>query len=161
MNQKHINELFEIIADGSLDAEDIAAMTAEVVKAHADAAAYLLEDAESQYQPSYPLPLWEWVLLEQLEGGLIFHAPTIDALYAQIVDAFGDDELDLTVADLAGLVAAVALTKIQDELAPTYSLVNFSVSVAGEQQLVLVRTAKLERFFELTSALGLSAAASV
>ncbi|WP_157669446.1 hypothetical protein [Chitinibacter sp. GC72] len=159
MNQKHINELFEIIADGSLDAEDIAAMSDEVLKAHADAAAYLLDDAESQYQQSYPLPLWEWVLLEQLEGGLIFHAPHIDALYAQIVDAFGDDELDLAVADLAGLDAAAALAKVQDELAPTYSVVDFSKSVAGEKQVVLVRTAKLARFLELSAALGLQASA--
>ncbi|WP_410499295.1 hypothetical protein [Chitinibacter sp. S2-10] len=159
MNQKHINELFEIIADGSLDAEDIAAMSAEVIKAHADPAAYLQADTGSQYQESYPLPLWEWVLLEQLEGGLIFHATTIDALYAQIVDAFGDDELDLTVADLAGLDAVVALSKVQEELAPTYSVVDFSQSVADEKQVVLVRTAKLARFLELSAALGIHAAA--
>lgn len=161
MNQKHLNELFDIIVDGSLDADDISAMSLEVSKAHADAAAYLQADSESKYQDGYPLPLWEWVLLEQLEGDLLFHASQVDALYAQIVDAFGEDELDLSVADLAGLDDAAALAKVQDELAPTYTLVDFSVSVAGEKQLVLVRSAKLERFFELCAALGIKARASV
>lgn len=158
MNQAKINELLTILADGSLEAEDIAAMTAEVAKAAADANAYLANDPESQYSAASGMPLAEWVLLEQLEGGLIFRGDTVADVYEQITDAFGEDELDLAVSELISLSEADATVKVAEELAPLYTRVNFSRPIGGAKlQVVLVRTAKLDRFLELAAELGVSA----
>jgi hypothetical protein len=155
MNSAHITELFDIIADGSLDAADIAAMSAEVNSAAQDPAAYLANDPSSAYTEAAGIPVWEWVLLEQLEGGLVFRGDTIAALYEQITEAFGEDELDLAVSELASLSEVDAAAKVAEELAPLYTRVNFSKPIGGAKlQVVLVRTTKLERFSELAAELG-------
>jgi len=160
MNHAHISELFDIIADGGLEANDIAAMSAEVIKAHADAQTYLANDPASQYKEEFAIPVWEWVLLEQLEDGLIFKASQADQLYKQIEDAFGEGELELSADALTALTTAGAINRIQNELAPAYTLINFSKSVSSEMQILLVRSNKLERFMVLCQALGLAATLS-
>ncbi|WP_255989379.1 hypothetical protein [Chitinolyticbacter albus] len=161
--QQPIHELLEILADGGLDAADLDAMTAEVSKAAADAAAYLASDTGSGY-PAFQaqrgdtaMPLWQWVLLEQLEGGLVFHGSTAAELYAAIVDAFGDDELDLAPAALANLDEASAWQQVREALAPAYTLVDFAQPIDARRQIVLVRSTRLERFSGLASELGLAA----
>ncbi|AZN35917.1 hypothetical protein [Iodobacter ciconiae] len=160
MNQTHITEFFDLIADGGLEQNDIMAMSTEVLKAEKDAEAYLANDKESAYQAHFAIPLWEWVMIEQLEGGLIFRAKQADALYAQIEDAFGEGELDLAATALKELSNADALALIQKELAPAYTLVNFSKPLNDEMQIVLIRSNKLERFLALCETLELSAAPS-
>ncbi|WP_028455544.1 hypothetical protein [Chitinilyticum litopenaei] len=163
--QQQIHELFEILADGGLDAADLDALSAEVGKAAADADAYLAADSASGY-PAFQarlgeaaMPLWQWVLLEQLEGGMVFRGSTPAAIYAEITDAFGEDELDLAPEALAGLDDATALQHIRAELAPSYTLLDFAQPVDARRQTVLVRSAKVARFAELASALGFSVAA--
>ncbi|WP_293935626.1 hypothetical protein [Iodobacter sp.] len=160
MNHALITELFEIIADGGLEENDIAAMSAEVIKAHADAQTYLANDPASSYKEEFAIPLWEWVLLEQLEDGLIFKSSQAEELYKQIEDAFGEGELELSADALTALTTAGALSRIQNELAPAFTLINFSKNVANEMQILLVRSNKLERFMALCQALGLAATAS-
>ncbi|WP_156128974.1 hypothetical protein [Chitinibacter sp. ZOR0017] len=157
MQKKALSELLEIIVDGSLDHDDIQAMLNEVIAAADDAAAYLANDPQSAYRPELNLPLWQWVLLEQLEDGLLFRADDIPALYAQIIDAFGDDELELPLAGLDGLSEQAALYKVQDELEPTFTLVNFSQPFGARWQTVLVRNQKLSRFLDLAKALEIPA----
>lgn len=156
MNQTQITELFSIIADGGLEANDIAAMCAEVVKAEADPQTYLANDPKSNYKADFTIPLWQWVLLEQLEDGLIFRAAKADELYKQVEDAFGEGELVLTSAELKDIQATEALALIQKELDPTYTLVNFSQPLNGEMQLILLRSNKLGRFTELCRTLDIA-----
>jgi hypothetical protein len=160
MNQTHITELFTIIADGGFEPNDIAAMSAEVLKAASDAESYLANDKDSAYPTNAAIPLWEWVLIEQLEDGLIFRASKADALYAQIEDAFGEGELSLTSAELTALSNSDALQLIQKELAPTYTLVNFSKPLNDEMQVLLLRSNKLSRFLVLCKTLELIATPS-
>ncbi|WP_148715286.1 hypothetical protein [Chitinolyticbacter meiyuanensis] len=165
--QQQIHELFEILADGGLDTADLDAMTAEVGKAATDAEAYLAVDTTSGY-PTFKaqhgdnaMPLWHWVLLEQLEGGLVFRGSTVAELYASIVDAFGEDELDLSPATLAELDDAGAWHQVRSALAPAYTPADFAQRSDARRQIVLVRSTRLERFTELCSALGLTASAVV
>ncbi|AMC34637.1 hypothetical protein [Janthinobacterium sp. B9-8] len=160
MNQTHITEFFDLIADGGLEQNDILAMSAEVLKAANDAESYLANDKESAYQAHFAIPLWEWVLIEQLEDGLLFRANKADALYAQIEEAFGDGELELTSAALKDLSNADALCLIQKELDPAYTLVNFSKPLNDEMQVLLMRSNKLDRFLALCKTLELAAAPS-
>ncbi|WP_028453381.1 hypothetical protein [Chitinilyticum aquatile] len=159
--QKQIHELFEILADGGLDAADLDALTAEVGKAAADADAYLAADSASGY-PAFAasngdaaMPLWQWVLLEQLEGGMVFRGNRIAELYDDILDAFGEGELDLAAETLAGHNEDAALKLVLEELAPAYTLVNFAQPIDARRQMVLVRSTKLESFLAVCRELNL------
>ena len=152
--QKQITELFEFIADGGLDHEDILAMTAEVVAAQQDPVAYRARHAEGFYSAETTTPLWESVMLEQLADGLLFKADSVPALYAQISEAFGEDELELTAAALDGLTDISAIKAIQDELNPNFTLVDLG---RAPQQIVLIRTHNLPNFLRLCQDLNLPA----
>ncbi|HSC81632.1 MAG TPA: hypothetical protein VLC08_14840 [Chitinolyticbacter sp.] len=161
--QQPIHELLEILADGGLDAADLDAMTAEVGKAAADAAAYLAADTTSGY-PAFKalrgdaaMPLWQWVLLEQLEGGLVFRGSTVAELYTAIIDAFGEDELETAPAALANLDEASAWQQVRETLAPAYTPLDFAQPIDAHRQIVLVRSTRLERFAELVNTLELAA----
>ncbi|MGL4995759.1 MAG: hypothetical protein ACRC01_07000 [Deefgea sp.] len=152
---KQIIEILELIADGGLDHEDILAMTAEVMAAQQDPEAYRARHEAGFYPLDAAIPLWETVLLEQLEDGLLFKADTVADLYAQISDAFGENELDLAAESLTGLTDISAIKAIQDELNPNYTLVDFSVS--KDRQLVLIRTHYLANFLKLCKELNIQA----
>ncbi|MBM3114419.1 hypothetical protein [Jeongeupia naejangsanensis] len=161
--QQRIHELFDLLADGGLDAADLDAMATEVDQAAADAETYLAADAASGY-PAFKaqlgeaaMPLWQWVLLEQLEGGLVFRGHTAVELYAEIVDAFGEDELELAPDALAGLDEAGAWQQVSAALAPAYTPVDFAQAIDARRQIVLVRSAKLDRFLALSREIGLTA----
>lgn len=153
--QKQIIEVLELIADGGLDHEDILAMTAEVMAAQQDPDEYRARHEAGFYPTDSAIPLWETVLLEQLEDGLLFKADTVAALYAQISDAFGEGELDLAAESLNGLTDISAIKAIQDELNPNYTLVDFSIS--QDRQLVLIRTHYLANFLKLCKELNIQA----
>lgn len=152
--QKQIIELFEIIADGGLDHEDILAMSAEVMAAQQDPDAYRARHEAGFYPSDSLIPLWETVMLEQLADGLLFKADTVAALFTQISEAFGEGELDLTVESLNGLTDISAIKAIQDELNPNFTLVDLSIA---PQQIVLIRTHNLASFFKLCQALNIKA----
>ena len=157
---KLITELLEIIADGGFDQDDILAMSTEVSNAHANPAEYLEQNPSTNYPADCKMPVWEWVLLEQLSDGLTFRSSKIDAIYAQIVDAFGDDELDLMPEQLAEIDSLAAIKLIQEELSPHYTLLNFSDSLNEEMQVILVRSHHLPRFLALCQELGIQATPS-
>jgi hypothetical protein len=152
--QQQIIELFEFIADGGLDQDDILAMTAEVIAAQQDPEAYRARHEAGFYPESAAMPLWETVMLEQLADGLLFNAASVPALYAQISEAFGEDELDLKAEALNGLTDISAIKAIQDELNPNFTLVDLS---SKPQQIVLIRTHNLANFLKLCKALSIQA----
>ena len=153
--KKQIIEVLELIADGGLDQEDILAMAAEVLAAQQDPEEYRARHEAGFYPTDSAIPLWETVLLEQLEDGLLFKGTTVAELYAQISDAFGEGELDLAAESLNGLTDISAIKAIQDELNPNYTLVDFSVS--PNRQLVLIRTHYLANFLKLCKELNIQA----
>lgn len=153
--KKQIVEILELIADGGLDQEDILAMAAEVLAAHQDPEAYRARHEAGYYPAESAIPLWETVLLEQLEDGLLFKADTVAALYEQISDAFGEGELDLVAESLDGLTDISAIKAIQDELNPNFTMVDFSIS--NDRQLVLIRSHYLPQFLKLCKELNIQA----
>ncbi|WP_297574373.1 hypothetical protein [uncultured Deefgea sp.] len=153
--QTQIIELFELIADGGLDHDDILAMSAEVIAAQQDPIAYRARHAADFYPSEMAVPLWEVVLLEQLADGLIFNAQSIPALYQHISEAFGEGELELQASALAELSETSALKAIQDELNPNFTLIDFSQR--EQMQMLLVRTHHLTAFFKLCQALNIQA----
>ncbi|WP_203563834.1 hypothetical protein [Deefgea sp. CFH1-16] len=141
-----IIELFELIADGGLEHEDLLAMTAEVTAAQQDPSAYRARHAADFYPSETAVPLWEVVLLEQLADGLIFNAQSMPALYQQISEAFGEGELELQASALTELSETSALKAIQDELNPNFTLIDFSDR--DQKQMLLIRTHHLTAFFQ-------------
>ncbi|MBE9609913.1 hypothetical protein [Chitinilyticum piscinae] len=153
-----ISELINLISGGFMDADDARPIVAAVDAARENPADYQAKYDVYGYTEESGMPLWQWVLIHLLPPDLLFCAPQLDDLYAQIWESF-DDGLELDPDELSGLKTDKALKLIQQDLGPQFALASFGKPVSAEEpwQCVLVRSSEITQYLMLCNELQLRA----
>ncbi|MBD1551984.1 hypothetical protein [Pseudomonas typographi] len=161
-------ELITLISSGCMQAEEIEQVAAEAAQAHADAAAFLAANPDINYDDSFPIPLWQWIVLGSLPDTVFFQADSYAELFGQVSASFGEQvAIHLKPKQLARTEPLAALTRIQTQLAALskdlggYVLVDFGERLDFELQMVLVYGHDVPRVVELCTQLGIAAAPSL
>lgn len=166
--QQQLTELVTLLSSGALEDEDVTTIVNQVLAAAEDGEGFLAANPDIYYEDDFPLPLWEWVLVNELPLEVLFVAPSLDELYPQLLEAFGEDtEAGLTVEQIMACDDALqALELIQAQLAQFnaenggYILVDFSQSLTDEMMVAMVYRNDLPRLQELCDELGIYIAPS-
>jgi len=160
-------ELISQISSGCMGEEEIERIADEAAQAYADPQAFLQANPDINYDDSFPIPLGEWVVVGSLPETVLFQADNYADLFQQIVDSFGKDvPFNIKPKQLAKAEALTALNRIQVQLSSMnpekggYVLLDFSTPLDDELQAVLVYGCDLQRVLELSTELGITAAAA-
>ncbi|XZG69043.1 hypothetical protein ACTSKR_10300 [Chitinibacteraceae bacterium HSL-7] len=151
-----ISELINLISSGFMDADDARPIIAAVEAARENPADYQAKYDVYGYTSESGMPLWQWILIHLLPPDLLFSAPALDDLYAQIWESF-DDGLELDPDELSGLKPERALRLIQQDLGPQFMLATLGKPVSPQEpwQCVLVRRSEITQYLMLCNALQL------
>ena len=157
-------ELIRLISSGCMSDEDIIRIADEAAQAYADPQAFLQANPDINYDDDFPIPLGEWVIVGSLPDTVLFQADTYEALFAQIVESFGESvAFVLKPRQLAKTDPVKALNRIQTQLSSLYPekggyvLVDFSEPLDDELQAVLVYTSDVDQVMKLAVEVGIFA----
>ncbi|PVZ20101.1 MULTISPECIES: hypothetical protein [unclassified Pseudomonas] len=159
-----LTELVTLISSGCMSDEAIDTVAGEAAQAHAAPADFLAANPDVNYDDSFPIPLWQWVVLGSLPETVLFQADTGVALLEQIMASFGPAvEFHIKPKQLARTEPEVAVNRIQTQLAALskdkggYVLLDFCKRLDFDFQAVLVYGQDLPRVLELCAQAGFHA----
>lgn len=157
-------ELITLISSGCMSEEAIERVADEAAQAHATPAAFLAANPDVNYDDSFPIPLWQWVIAGSLPETVLFQADNGAELLEQIMASFGPAvEFHIKPKQLARTEPEVAINRIQTQLSALskdkggYTLVDFCARIDFDFQSVLVYGQDLPRVLELCAQVGIHA----
>lgn len=160
-----LHALLTSISSGCLPAEEITRIASEAAQAYADPEGFLAADQQINYDDSFPIPLGEWVVVGSLPDTVLFQGDDMAELFSQVRASFGPDmEFTLQARQLAKADLLTALRRVQVQLSAFsrdrggYVLMDFSVPLDDELQMVLVFADELPQVLECCAQLGIQAA---
>lgn len=159
-----LHALLTSISSGCLPDEEITRIATEAAQAYADPAGFLAADPQVNYDDSFPIPLGEWVIVGSLPDTVLFQGDDMAELFEQIRASFGPDmPFTLQAKQLAKADLLTALRRMQVQLSAFsrerggYLLMDFSVALDDELQMVLIFADELPQVLEHCAALGIHA----
>jgi hypothetical protein len=155
-------EFISKISSGCLSDEEISTIAEEAAQAYADPEAFLIANADVNYDDTFPIPLGEWVVIGSLPETVLFQSDTYMDLLSQITASFGPAvTFNIKPKQLAKTEPLTALNRIQVQLgsmnkdAGGYVLMNISEPLDYELQTVLVYGNDQTRVMALGVELGI------
>lgn len=165
--KQQLAELIGLLSSGALEETDIATIVDQVMAAVDAPDTFLANNPDIYFEEDFPLPLWEWVLLNELPAEVLFNADNLVDLYQQLMESFGDDAgFELQPDQLDEEDPLLALEQIQNQIQQFgldhggYTLIDFSQSLGDDIQVAMVYAQDLPRIQQLCDELGIYVAAS-